>query len=142
MRQFALRNCMRAIIQRIFSPPESTFTFFNTSSPENNIRPRKPFIYTSLPSPNWLNQSTRFKSLSKNLVLSTGRYAVVMVTPQANLPACGLRFSLMISKRAVMARGSRLRNTILSPFSTLKLTSLNNTMPSSVSARKPETSRI
>ena len=67
---------------------------------------------------------------------------MVIVTPQSNLPACGLRFPLMISKRAVMARGSRLKNTILSPFSTLKFTSLNKTTPSSVSARNPDTSRI
>lgn len=45
-------------------------------------------------------------------------------------------------KKAVMARGSRLKKTILSPFSTLKFTSLNNTIPSSVSARKPDTSKI
>ena len=65
MRQFAPLSCIRAIIQRIFSPPESTLTFFSTSSPENSIRPRKLFIYTSFPSPNWLNQSTKFRSVLK-----------------------------------------------------------------------------
>jgi hypothetical protein len=29
-------------IQRTFSPPESTLAFFLTSSPLNNIRPKKP----------------------------------------------------------------------------------------------------
>ena len=29
-----------AIMQRIFSPPERTFTFFRTSSPENSILPK------------------------------------------------------------------------------------------------------
>ena len=32
--------------------PQGTLTFFSTSSPEKSIRPRKPFMYTSLPSPN------------------------------------------------------------------------------------------
>ena len=40
MRQFAFCNCMRAIIRRIFSPPESTFTFFSTSSWRKSMRPR------------------------------------------------------------------------------------------------------
>ena len=44
IRQLALRNCIRAIIQRIFSPPDKTLAFFSTSSPEKSIRPKKPFI--------------------------------------------------------------------------------------------------
>ncbi len=36
------RIIIRESIQRTFSPPESTLTGFNTSSPENNIFPRKP----------------------------------------------------------------------------------------------------
>ena len=32
-----------AIMQRIFSPPESTEAFFSTSSPEKSILPKNPF---------------------------------------------------------------------------------------------------
>lgn len=73
IRQFALRSCIRAIMQRIFSPPESTLTFFKTSSPEKSIRPRNPFIYTSFPSPYCPNQSTRLRSVLKKSVLSNGK---------------------------------------------------------------------
>ena len=67
---------------------------------------------------------------------------MVIVTPQLKVPASGFMFPLMISKKAVIARGLRERNTILSPFSTLKLTSLKSTTPSSVFLLSPDTSRI
>ena len=73
IRQFAFFSCILAIMHRIFSPPESTFTFFITSSPEKSMRPRNPFITTSLPGPYCESQSTRFLSLLKNSVLSSGR---------------------------------------------------------------------
>src|ERR1035437_876032 len=44
IKQFALVNIIRETIQRTFSPPESTFDFFNVSSPENNIFPKNPLI--------------------------------------------------------------------------------------------------
>ncbi len=73
IKQLALRSCIRAIIHLIFSPPERTLTFFTTSSPENNILPRYAFICTSFPGPYCDNQSTKFMSLWKNSVLSSGR---------------------------------------------------------------------
>ena len=38
----ASRSIIRAIMQRIFSPPESTDAFLSTSSPEKSILPRNP----------------------------------------------------------------------------------------------------
>ena len=72
---------MRAIMHLIFSPPDSTLTFLSTSSWRKSILPKYDFITTSLPGPYCESQSTRFRSDWKNLVLSSGRYAVVMVTP-------------------------------------------------------------
>lgn len=56
--QLALRSCILAIIQRIFSPPDNTFTFLRMSSSLKSIRPKKALKYTSLPSPYWLSQSS------------------------------------------------------------------------------------
>ena len=81
-------------------------------------------------------------SLWKNSVLSSGRYAVVMVTPHLNVPACASRLPLIISKRAVIAFGLWLRNTTFCPFSMLKFTLSNNTVPSVSTAFSPSTSRI
>jgi len=58
------------------------------------------------------------------------------------LAGMGLAVAIDNLEKAVMARGSRLRNTILSPFSTLRFTSLKSTVPSSISARRPLTSKI
>ena len=61
-------NIAFAIIQRTFSPPESTLTSFSASSPENNILPSQPRIKLSV----WssleycLNQSINDNSLLKN----------------------------------------------------------------------------
>ena len=38
----ALDNIILLNMQRTFSPPESTLAFFLTSSPLNNMRPKKP----------------------------------------------------------------------------------------------------
>ena len=97
---------------------------------------------TSLPGPYCPNHSTRSFSLSKNSVLSSGRQAVVIVTPHLQVPACASRLPLMISNRAVIALGLWLRNTTFSPFSMLKFTLSNSTVPSVSTAFKPSTSNI
>ena len=74
---FALDNIILLNIQRTFSPPESTLAFFLTSSPLNNIRPKKPRKNVSVCSSSGaycLNQSTRFIfTPSKNSELSLGK---------------------------------------------------------------------
>ncbi len=131
-----------AIMQRIFSPPDSTDAFLSTSSPEKSILPRNPLRYISDESDEyWHSQSTRFRSDSKNLLLSSGRYALVMVCPQEKSPVSAWRLPMIISKRAVMARGSRDRKATLSPFSIWKFTSEKSTSPS-MDAFSPFTSRI
>ncbi len=65
---------IRAIMHRIFSPPESTDAFLSTSSPENSILPRNPLRYISELSDEYCDsQSTRLWSVLKNAVLSRGR---------------------------------------------------------------------
>ena len=65
-----------------------------------------------------------------------------MVTPHLYVPASASRLPLIISNRAVMALGLWLRNTTFSPFSMLKLTLSNSTVPSLSVALRPSTSRI
>ena len=72
-------NIILESIHLTFSPPESTFTCLNTSSPETTFFP-KILLYTirfefqSLPHCNCLSQSTRFSSQpSKYLELSLGK---------------------------------------------------------------------
>ena len=59
---------MRAIIQRIFSPPESTLVFLKISSPANNIFPRNPLRKFSVVSCEYCpSQSISDKSQSKKI---------------------------------------------------------------------------
>ena len=61
-------------MQRTFSPPESTLALFLASSPLNNMRPRKPRMKFSSGFFEYCrSQSTRFRLVSKNAVLSFGK---------------------------------------------------------------------
>ena len=97
---------------------------------------------TSFPLPYWLSQSTRLRSESKNFVLSSGRYAVVMVTPHLYSPASACRLPFIISNKAVIAFGLWLRNTVFCPFSIVKFTWSKSTVPSGSTAFRSFTSRI
>ena len=61
-------------MQRTFSPPERTRTFFTPSSPANSILPRKPRTYvTSFSGEYWVSQSTIVSSLANSALLSLGK---------------------------------------------------------------------
>src|SRR5699024_2422803 len=82
---FALESIILDNMQRTFSPPDNTFSFFNASSPENSILPKKLRKKVSVSSSGeyCLNQSTNVKSMfSKNAELSFGKYDWDVVTPQ------------------------------------------------------------
>ncbi len=115
-------------MHRIFSPPESTFVFLYTSSPEKSIRPKYPRKNISFVSGEYCaSQSMSVSSFSKNEELSRGKYACVIVTPHSKVPVSAFLFPEIISNNAVIARGSFDIKIILSPFSTVNEMFLNKT---------------
>ena len=142
MRQFAPLSCIRAIIQRIFFTSGKYAHFLQYFLTGEQHTPEKTLHI----------HFVSFAKLAQPVHQVQVRIEEVGIVQRqvsggdSHPPVEGSRIRFYISvddfKSAVMARGLRDRNTILSPFSTLKLTSLKSTTPSSVFLLNPATSRI
>ena len=123
----------RANISLTFSPPEVTLTFLNTASALKSILPKNPRIFSSSFSlVHWLIHNSKSKSLSKNDLLSKGKYSWVIVAPHFTWPWVGLITPARISKSLVLAISLIPRRATFSFFSILKFKLANNTLPSFV----------
>ena len=133
---FALESINLDNIQRTFSPPERTVTCFITSSPENNIRPkklRKNVLSCSSTGAYWRNHSKIFKfSFENSSVISFGKYAWLVVTPHLNVPLSASISPVKILNNVVIAISERLKKATLSSFDNWKLTFSKMTSPSIV----------